>query len=49
MILDFDWAGKRGEARYPLNLSAGIRWAEGVGDYAFIEQAHDLEMLEKLR
>jgi hypothetical protein len=49
MILDFDWAGKSGEVKYPFHLSEGIRWAEGVSDYALITQAHDLEMFEKLR
>ncbi|KAI3612074.1 proteinkinasesubdomain-containingproteinPKL/ccin9 [Moniliophthora roreri] len=47
MILDFDWAGKEGEARYPLHLS-DIRWPDGVEDYALIEKEHDCRMVDFL-
>ena len=47
-IVDFDWAGVQGEARYPLNLSTNIRWADGVRDHALITVDHDKEMVERL-
>lgn len=47
-ILDFDWAGMQGEARYPLRLSKGIDWAPSVEDYELIEYEHDKYMLEQL-
>jgi RIO-like serine/threonine protein kinase len=46
-ILDFDWAGREGEARYPLRLSPGL-WPDGVGDNKFILAVHDIEMLKRL-
>ncbi|KAJ2915554.1 hypothetical protein MD484_g4881, partial [Candolleomyces efflorescens] len=46
-MLDFDWAGREGEVRYPLRLSPGI-WTGGVGDYKLILGVHDVEMLERL-
>ncbi|KAF8341490.1 uncharacterized protein EI90DRAFT_3034109, partial [Cantharellus anzutake] len=27
-LIDFDWAGKNGEARYPLSISTSIKWPE---------------------
>ncbi|EKM50342.1 uncharacterized protein PHACADRAFT_264967 [Phanerochaete carnosa HHB-10118-sp] len=48
MILDFDWAGREGEVRYPLDLSEGIIWAEGVSDLAPILKTHDEEMISNL-
>lgn len=47
-LIDFDWAGRAGTARYPLHLSEGIRWAPGVADYALITREHDLYMLDQL-
>ena len=47
-IVDFDWAGKAGEVRYPLRLSQVINWPEGVMSYAPITKAHDEEMVRKL-
>ncbi|KAJ2913993.1 hypothetical protein MD484_g6412, partial [Candolleomyces efflorescens] len=46
-ILDFDWAGREGEARYPYRLSPGL-WADGVRDNELILAAHDLEMVQRL-
>jgi serine/threonine protein kinase len=46
-ILDFDWAGQEGKARYPYRLSPGL-WTEGVSDNGLILAAHDLEMVERL-
>lgn len=47
-IIDFDWAGKLGEVRYPPGLSGMITWAEGVNDCELIKPEHDIFMLGKL-
>lgn len=48
LLLDFDWAGRIGEARYPMNLnrSEGLRRPDGACDGALILADHDIEMLE---
>jgi hypothetical protein len=48
-MVDFDWSGPVGVARYPPALNKDIRWAHGVGGARLIEKQHDLDMLEKLR
>jgi hypothetical protein len=48
-LVDFDWSGPVGDARYPPTLNKDIRWARGVGAAHMIEKQHDLEMLERLR
>ncbi|KAK0490450.1 hypothetical protein IW261DRAFT_13590 [Armillaria novae-zelandiae] len=50
-LIDFDWAGKENEARYPihLNQSKEVKWADGVGSYGKIDKTHDLDMLNLLR
>jgi serine/threonine protein kinase len=49
-LIDFDWAGKAGEARYPLliNRDERLEWHEGVKPGGVIELQHDLHMLTKL-
>lgn len=47
-LIDFDWAGRAGAARYPLHLSEEINWATGVKDHAVITAEHDLHMLDQL-
>ncbi|GJJ15115.1 hypothetical protein Clacol_009390 [Clathrus columnatus] len=47
-LIDFDWAGRYGEVRYPLHLSPGGIWVEGVEDYNLIEFRHDEEMVDRL-
>ncbi|KAJ7096756.1 hypothetical protein B0H15DRAFT_56971 [Mycena belliarum] len=44
-LIDFDWAGEVGEARYPINISQNVGWPAGVVAMGRIEKAHDLEML----
>jgi len=45
VLIDFDWAGKEGEARYPMNVNRNnIRRPEGARDGLPIKQKHDLEM-----
>jgi len=48
MLVDFDWAGRIGEARYPMNLnrSEGLWRPDGARDGAIILADHDIEMLE---
>ncbi|KAJ2912118.1 hypothetical protein MD484_g8294, partial [Candolleomyces efflorescens] len=48
MLLDFDWAGREGEVRYPHRLSRGL-WVEGVDDGELIRREHDLGMVDRLR
>jgi hypothetical protein len=49
MLVDFDWAGKDGEVRYPWRLNTkDIAWPEGVKPREWIFKSHDLAMLEKL-
>lgn len=46
-IIDFDWAGKVGDARYPPNVNRReIRRPKGVKDGELILQEHDREMIE---
>ncbi|KAH9941866.1 uncharacterized protein BXZ73DRAFT_88259 [Epithele typhae] len=44
-LIDFDWAGRVGEARYPSHLSKRVFPVEGVQDFAPITPAHDAGML----
>ncbi|KZV69091.1 hypothetical protein PENSPDRAFT_581540 [Peniophora sp. CONT] len=50
MLVDFDWAGKAGEDRYPLliNVSGDIQWANGVGPGEIMEFKHDVDMFDRL-
>jgi len=47
-LIDFDWAGKEGDVRYPICLSTAIGWAPGVQQKGLIRQEHDRFMLKKL-
>ncbi|TBU21699.1 hypothetical protein BD311DRAFT_192508 [Dichomitus squalens] len=51
MLIDFDWAGKAGQTRYPvsLNLSGNITWAAGTEAGGLIVTGHDDHMVEMLR
>lgn len=50
MLLDFDWAGKIGEAKYPMNVYAGpdLWRPEGACDGELIKAEHDLQMMNAL-
>ena len=50
MVIDFDWAGRAGSARYPYDiwLGAGIAWPKGVKRGGLIEKEHDLELMERV-
>ena len=45
-LIDFDWAGRVNEVRYPLNLS----WAKGAEEFEirYVLMYHDLFMLNQL-
>jgi len=49
LLLDFDWAGRGGIARYPPNInSVSVERHEGVKDGGLITRDHDLTMVTKL-
>ena len=46
-LIDLDWAGLVGEAKYPILLNTkAIQWPEGVEAGAPLSQAHDLQLLD---
>ena len=49
-LIDFDWAGKVNEARYPLNLSTRVRWPKEAKELEmeYILMDHDRFMLDEL-
>ncbi|KAF4586611.1 hypothetical protein EYR40_010623 [Pleurotus pulmonarius] len=47
-LIDFDWAGKEGEARYPPFASTGIHCPPAVRPCALITREHDMECLRRL-
>ena len=49
-LIDFDWAGKKGEAQYPRNLSRQVKWPEKAEELEMkpIESNHDITMLDRL-
>ena len=50
LVLDFDWAGRSGEASYPCVLNrVDISWPEDAEVGALITKEHDLSMLRSLR
>ncbi|KIP01592.1 hypothetical protein PHLGIDRAFT_131192 [Phlebiopsis gigantea 11061_1 CR5-6] len=50
MVIDFDWSGREGKVRYPVDVSLrkDMGWHEGVGRGAAIEKAHDEHLVELL-
>jgi serine/threonine protein kinase len=47
-LIDFNWAGEEGQAKYPSLISPGIPWPEGVKALAVMRKKHDLDMLMRL-
>ncbi|KAG5634558.1 hypothetical protein H0H81_001534 [Sphagnurus paluster] len=47
-LIDFNWAGEEGQAKYPYLISPGLPWPPGVQPLAVIERDHDWQMLEKM-
>ncbi|KAH9039480.1 hypothetical protein EDB83DRAFT_2228374 [Lactarius deliciosus] len=50
LLVDFEWAGQDGQARYPtlLNNTGQITWATGVKRHGIMRKEHDIEMIEYL-
>jgi hypothetical protein len=50
LLIDFEWVGEAGQARYPplLNDSGEIAWAEGVHPHGLMRKQHDLDMINSL-
>lgn len=44
-LIDFNWAGEEGQAKYPYLMSSDIKWAAGVEALGVIKKDHDMEML----
>ena len=47
-LIDFNWAGEDGQAKYPSLISQELRWPDGVKAMAVIRKEHDLAMLRSL-
>ena len=47
-LVDFDWCGKFGEARYPATVSRDIEWPEGVNGEERIDYPHDKVWFKRL-
>jgi serine/threonine protein kinase len=47
-LVDFDWAGKENETRYPLLASRAITGSLGVEGGSFIKKSHDIHMYSLL-
>ena len=45
-FVDFDWAGKIGDAEYPLNMNPTIDWHEDVTVNGPIMVEHDRHLLD---
>ena len=48
VLVDFDWAGKDGESRYPATLNPSNAWAEEVSPYSIMRKAHDTWQMDRL-
>jgi len=44
-LIDFDWAGKAGDVKYPSFLSPKIGWPAGAEGGKPITAQHDLDMI----
>ena len=47
LLCDFDWAGKAGEVRYPIDLNQSIDWPKGVVPLGEIAKDHDTEWVNE--
>ncbi len=45
-LIDFDWSGQAGTARYPSLVNPKVKWVPGVEPGHFIMPQHDTDMLE---
>ncbi len=44
-FVDFEWAGREGQATYPAFLNPDIPWPDGVGYRKQLQRAHDTQLL----
>lgn len=44
-FIDFEWAGREGEATHPAGLNPEIPWPEGVAEGKQLRCAHDIQLL----
>ncbi|KAG2052546.1 hypothetical protein BDR06DRAFT_515094 [Suillus hirtellus] len=44
-LIDFDWAGRKGEVKYPVSTSPAINWPKGAQGLGPILEEHDRDML----
>ncbi|KAG1848834.1 hypothetical protein C8R48DRAFT_641478 [Suillus tomentosus] len=44
-LIDFDWAGRKGEVKYPVSISPAINWPKGAQGLGPILEEHDRDML----
>ena len=51
LLIGFDWCGKAGEARYPidLNMAPDMPWHPKAQPGGYIEREHDVNLLDWLR
>lgn len=49
-LIDFEWAGKEEEVRYPADISMGesMEWHKDVGREGMIMKAHDTYRLTRM-
>ncbi|KAG7442084.1 uncharacterized protein BT62DRAFT_922901 [Guyanagaster necrorhizus] len=47
-FIDFDWAGKAGDVKYPLHLASCISAISGALEYDLIQKDYDIMMLDAL-
>jgi hypothetical protein len=48
-LLDLDWSGRIGEARYPMNVNRFLVWRpDGAKDGELIQADHDIQMLNAM-
>ncbi|CAG8830466.1 43236_t:CDS:2 [Gigaspora margarita] len=47
-FVDFDWAGREGEAMYPESLNPAINWHVDVGWHKLIKREHDHHLVDNI-
>ncbi|KAL5632279.1 hypothetical protein ACGC1H_000325 [Rhizoctonia solani] len=47
-LVDFDWCGVQGQARYPIGINTGLCWPVGVEKGSLMFKQHDKLMLRRL-
>ena len=47
-LVDLDWSGVDGVARYPARMNRQVPWPVGADSGLVLQQAHDKDMLQRL-